>query len=85
MGFAAGAKKTWPGALTKMYDYPTMCLMRTKSHMSQKEVWDSFFTDKNLLDKNKVTDEELKFLQTVELFGSFKSVDDILLVLRNIR
>ncbi len=59
--------------------------MRTKSRLGPKEIWEQFFTDKALLTANKVTPEELKFLQTVELFGSFKSVDDILLVLRNIR
>jgi hypothetical protein len=59
--------------------------MRTNSRLGPKEVWDQFFEDKELLAKNQVTPEELKFLQTVELFGSFKTVDDILLVLRNIR
>jgi len=59
--------------------------MRSKSRLGPKEVWDQFFSDKALLAANKVTPEELKFLQTVELFGSFKTVDDILLVLRNIR
>jgi hypothetical protein len=41
--------------------------------------------DKELQATHGVTGEEIKFLQTVELFGSFKSVDDILLILRNIR
>ncbi|MFI5352672.1 MAG: hypothetical protein ACHQZS_06890 [Candidatus Binatales bacterium] len=59
--------------------------MRTNSRLGPKEVWDQFFENKELLAKNQVTPEELKFLQTVELFGSFKTVDDILLVLRNIR
>jgi len=59
--------------------------MRTNSRLGTKEVWDQFFENKELLAKNQVTPEELKFLQTVELFGSFKTVDDILLVLRNIR
>ena len=68
-----------------MYNYPTIWLMQTKSRLGPKEVWDQFFENKELLAKNQVTPEELKFLQTVELFGSFKAVDDILLVLRNIR
>ncbi len=59
--------------------------MRQDSRLGPKEVWDQFFENKELLAKSQVTPEELKFLQTVELFGSFKTVDDILLVLRNIR
>ncbi len=52
---------------------------------SQKEAWEKFCSDRELLAANHVTDDELKFLETVELFGSFKCVEDILLVLRNIR
>jgi len=59
--------------------------MRKDSRHGPNEVWDEFLGNKELLAKNQVTPEELKFLQTVELFGSFKTVDDILLVLRNIR
>ncbi len=59
--------------------------MRQDSRLGPKEVWDQFFENKELLAKSQVTPKELKFLQTVELFGSFKTVDDILLVLRNIR
>ena len=59
--------------------------MRKNARLGPKEVWEQFSENKELLAKNQVTPEELKFLKTVELFGSFKAVDDILLVLRNIR
>ncbi len=41
--------------------------------------------DEKLLAKLGLTGKELEFLDQVELFGSLKSVDDVLFILKNIR
>jgi hypothetical protein len=51
----------------------------------EDSAWKRFCADRKLLAAHGVTDAELEFLEKVELFGSIKSVDDILLILRNIR
>jgi hypothetical protein len=50
-----------------------------------RNAWQRFVGDKALLDSHGVTFEELEFLKRVSLFGELKSVDDYLLILRNIR
>jgi hypothetical protein len=52
---------------------------------NEKNIWKSFRNNKELLAKHGVTDEELDFLEKVEMFGSLKSVSDVLFILRNIR
>ncbi len=38
-------------------------------------------SDKNLLSANGITNEELEFLGKVDMFGTLKSVSDILFIL----
>ena len=52
---------------------------------SPSSIWKRFRGNKELLAAHGVTKEELDFLEKVEMFGSLKSVSDILLILRNIR
>lgn len=52
---------------------------------NQKKILDRIRKDKKLQSAHRITAEELDFLDKVEMFGSLKSVDDILLILRNIR
>jgi len=52
---------------------------------SENNIWRRFRNNKELLATHGVTDEELDFLEKVEMFGSLKSVSDILLILKNIR
>jgi len=42
-------------------------------------------SDDKLMTAHHITDEELKFLAKVDMFGSLKSVTDILFILKNIR
>ena len=50
-----------------------------------KDILDRVRKDEKLLAKLGVTKGELDFLGQVELFGSLKSVDDVLFILKNIR
>jgi hypothetical protein len=50
-----------------------------------KDIKKKFLADKKLQATHHVTEEELRFLESVELFGSLKSVEDLLLILRNVR
>jgi hypothetical protein len=52
---------------------------------SPKNILEKFRKDKKLLAANGVTEEELKFLSKVDMFGSLKSTGDILFILKNIR
>ena len=50
-----------------------------------RDILDQLREEKAFLAANRVTDEELGFLEQVELFGKLKTLDDVLLVLRNLR
>ncbi len=50
-----------------------------------RQVLERLRADKKLLLANRITEEELNFLETVGLFGTLKSVSDILFILKNIR
>lgn len=52
---------------------------------AHNRIWERFRTDKRLLAKYRITDEEIGFLETVALFGSLETERDILFVLKNIR
>jgi hypothetical protein len=51
----------------------------------KKSALDRLRDNPKLLAANGVTDEEMAFLETVDLFGSLKSPQDLLFVLKNIR
>ena len=57
----------------------------SKAPSNQKDIWQQFRNNKELLAANQVTEGELAFLETVALFGSLRSVHDILFILKNIR
>ena len=57
----------------------------TATTRSGRDRWERFLKDPALLESHGVTDEELKFLSSVSLFGKLKSVDDVLFILANIR
>jgi hypothetical protein len=50
-----------------------------------RDIVDQLRTDKTFLATNRVKGEELAFLEQVELFGNLKSLDDVALILRNLR
>jgi hypothetical protein len=51
----------------------------------KKSALDRLRDNPKLLAANGVTEEEMAFLETVDLFGSLKSPQDLLFVLKNIR
>lgn len=56
-----------------------------KTSRSRGDIWERFRTDEELLARHAVTEDELQLLEGIALFGSLKSVRDILFVLKNIR
>lgn len=51
----------------------------------KREVWDQFRADKDLLDRLRVTHDELEALEHCALLGTLSGKDDLLFILRQIR
>lgn len=51
----------------------------------RREVWEQFRADKELLDRLRVTHEELEALEHCALLGTLSGKDDLLFILRQIR
>jgi hypothetical protein len=56
-----------------------------KTSRSHRDLWERFRSDEESLARHAVTEDELQLLEGIALFGSLKSVRDILFVLKNIR
>ncbi len=53
--------------------------------MQRNGILEQLRSDDKLMAAHRITDEELKFLAKVDMFGSLTSVTDILFILKNIR
>ena len=51
----------------------------------KREVWEHFCADKELLDRLRVTHDELKALENCALLGTLSGKDDLLFILRQLR
>ena len=52
---------------------------------SQREVWQEFFADAELLERNHITEEELEILHDFSPLGVVTCAGDILFILSTIR
>jgi hypothetical protein len=52
---------------------------------SRREIWEGFLNDAVLLEKFKVTEEEIEILKTFAPFGTLSGSEDILFILERIR
>jgi hypothetical protein len=52
---------------------------------SRREIWEDFLNDTALLNRYRVTDEELGILKTFAPFGTLNGSDDIIFILERIR
>ncbi len=60
-------------------------IFRFRKPRSQHGVWQDFFGDAKLLERNHVTDEELEILHDFSPLGGVTSNTDILFILSTIR
>jgi hypothetical protein len=60
-------------------------IFRRRKPRSQHEVWQDFFSDSKLLERNRVTDEELEILHDFSPLGGVTCNGDILFILSTIR
>jgi hypothetical protein len=52
---------------------------------SRRDVWEAFLNDQELLDRYRVTEQEIDTLKTLAPFGTLTCSDDIIYILERIR
>ena len=81
----------FPGSLTSELSVGRRILrmataiFKTAKHKSQRDVWQEFFSDTELLERNHVTAEELEILRDFSPLGVVTCNGDILFILETIR
>ena len=52
---------------------------------SRREIWEAFLNDRELLNRYRVTEEEIGALKTFAPFGNLTGSDDIIYILERVR
>jgi hypothetical protein len=60
-------------------------IFKTAKHKPQCDVWQEFFSDSEVLERNHVTEEELEILRDFSPLGVVTCTGDILFILETIR